>query len=46
MRSVRQLSPFCDCDPTRVALICGMLTLEPDERMTLSEIRAHPWCSR
>lgn len=29
-----------------IALISGMLTLEAEKRMTMSEIYAHPWFTR
>ncbi|KAG2134161.1 kinase-like domain-containing protein [Suillus bovinus] len=29
-----------------LALICGLLTVEPEKRMTLAEVFAHPWCTR
>lgn len=31
------------CPP---ALICGLLTIEPKDRLTLAEVFAHPWCTR
>jgi serine/threonine-protein kinase Chk1 len=31
------------CPP---ALICGLLTIEPEKRLTLAEVFAHPWCIR
>lgn len=27
-----------------LSLICGLLTVEPERRMTLAEVFAHPWC--
>lgn len=29
-----------------LSLICGLLTVEPEKRMTLAEVFAHPWCIR
>ncbi|KAG0696764.1 kinase-like domain-containing protein [Suillus ampliporus] len=29
-----------------LSLICGLLTVEPEKRMTLSEVFAHPWCTK
>ena len=28
------------------ALICGLLTVDPSNRMTLPEVYGHPWCMR
>ncbi|KAG1719656.1 kinase-like domain-containing protein [Suillus lakei] len=29
-----------------LSLVCGLLTIEPEKRMTLAEVFAHPWCIR
>ncbi|KAH7884179.1 kinase-like domain-containing protein [Phlebopus sp. FC_14] len=29
-----------------LSLICGLLTVEPEKRMTLADVYAHPWCTR
>lgn len=29
-----------------LSLICGLLTVEAEKRMTLAEVFAHPWCTR
>lgn len=29
-----------------LSLICGLLTIEPEKRMTLAEVFADPWCTR
>ena len=36
-----ELAP--DTDPELANLICGMLTKDPKERLTLAEIGTHPW---
>jgi len=28
------------------ALICGLLTVDPVQRMTLPDVHQHPWCMR
>ncbi|KAH0835916.1 kinase-like domain-containing protein [Lanmaoa asiatica] len=39
-------APWTNFSTNALSLICGMLTLESDKRMTISEIYAHPWCTR
>ncbi|KAF9239876.1 kinase-like domain-containing protein [Melanogaster broomeanus] len=29
-----------------LSLICGLLTVDPEKRMTLPDVYAHPWCIR
>ncbi|KAF8992332.1 kinase-like domain-containing protein [Cyathus striatus] len=36
--------PWNRISGTALSLICGMLTVDPSERMTLAEIFQHPWC--
>ncbi|KAF8992340.1 CAMK/CAMKL/CHK1 protein kinase [Cyathus striatus] len=36
--------PWNRISETALSLICGMLTVDPSERMTLAEVFQHPWC--
>ncbi|KAG2047184.1 Pkinase-domain-containing protein [Suillus hirtellus] len=38
--------PWNRLENEALSLICGLLTIEPEGRMTLAEVFAHPWCRR
>lgn len=38
--------PWNRLEKEALSLICGLLTIEPEKRMTLAEVFAHPWCTR
>ncbi|KAF8439085.1 kinase-like domain-containing protein [Boletus edulis BED1] len=39
-------APWTNFSTNALSLICGMLTLEPEKRMIMPEIYAHPWLAR
>lgn len=38
--------PWNRLETEALSLICGLLAIEPKNRLTLAEVFAHPWCTR
>lgn len=44
--AIFQEAPWNRIGSDALSLICGMLTIDPNERMTLADVFQHPWCMR